>query len=224
MPLGRAFLAAPGIALMAMAGAYAVQRGVADDLAFAASVEMGTWIASRSQPGEATWNWVRQDLERAVEVMDDPVSRELLGVLLAMRSGHPDLTDAAGQHFRAALIARPTSGYTWANLAEVLYQQGHTQTEFESALRRAAEFGPAEPEVQRTVANLGLAVFEEVSGETRRAIDRMVGAGLRRNPPEMLQISGRRGRLDVACRHAQGIQSGAHQTWLQLCQSREATQ
>ena len=223
MSFRRALFAVPAIALMSAASVYAVQRGVADDLAFDSSVEMSTWMASRSQPGEATWNWVREDLERAVLMIGDPVSRELLGVLLAMRSERPDLTDAAGEHFRAALIARPTSGYTWANLAEVLYQQGQTDGPFEAALRRAAEFGPSEPEVQRTVANLGLAVFEQVTGETRTAIDRMVGVGLRRNPPEMLRISGRRGRLDVACRHAQGIQSGAHQTWLQLCQSREAT-
>jgi hypothetical protein len=223
MALGRALVAAPAIALMVAAGTYAVQRGVADDLAFDASVEMGTWISSRSQPGEATWNWVRADLERAAAMISDPVSQELLGVLLLMRHERPDLTSAAGDRFRSALVARPTSGYTWANLAEVLYQQGETGPPFEVALRRAAEFGPSEPEVQRTVANLGLAVFDEVGGETRSAVDRLVGAGLRRNPPEMLQISGRRGRLDVACRHAQGIQSGAHQTWLHLCQSREAT-
>jgi hypothetical protein len=223
MFIGRALVAAPFIAVMTAASAYAVQRGIADDLAFDASVEMGTWVASRSQPGEATWNWVRDDLQRAVDMMADPVSQELLGVLLAMRYDRPDLTGDAGKHFGAALVARPSSGYTWANMAEVLYQQGKTGLAFEAALRRAAEFGPSEPEVQRTVANLGLAVYEEVSGDTRSAIDRLVGAGLRRNPPEMLQISGRRGRLDVACRHAKGIQSGAHQTWLHLCQSREAT-
>jgi hypothetical protein len=223
MNAARVLVATASISLMAAACTYAVQRGVGDDLAFDASVEMGTWIASRSQPGEATWTWVRADLERAVKLMEDPVSQELLGVLLGMRYERPDLIKAAGDHFKAALISRPSSGYTWANLAEVMYQEGETGATFQAALRRAAEFGPSEPEVQRTVANLGLAVYDEVTGDTRSAIDRVVAAGLRRNPPEMLQISGRRGRLDVACRHAHGIQSGAHQQWLQLCQSRETS-
>src|SRR5688572_26280375 len=120
MTLARVLLAAPLIGAIVATGAYAVQRGVADDLAFDASVEMGTWVASRSQPAEATWNWVRDDLQRAVGIMSDPVSQELLGVLLAMRHDRPDLMNAAGEHFTAALVARPSSGYTWANLAEVM--------------------------------------------------------------------------------------------------------
>jgi hypothetical protein len=212
--------ALPVIAMFAFACVYSVKRGTADSLTYDASVEMSTWGAARSQPGEATWNWVRADLDRAVGMVSDPISQELLGVLLAMR---PDLAEMAYRHFVTALAARPTSGFTWANLARISYQRGDTGPSFETALRRSAELGPSEPEVQRTVANLGLAVYGEVRSDTRSAIDRMVAAGLRRNPSEMLQISVRRGRLDVACRYTQGIQSGAHQQWLQLCQSREAT-
>jgi hypothetical protein len=223
MRLARILLAAPVVGTLVVTSVYALKRGASDSLAYDASIEMGTWVAARSQPGEATWNWVRADLDRAVAIRNDPVTQELLGVLLAMRRERPDVAALAGDHFIAALRARPTSGYTWASLAEVFYQQGNTGTAFEVALRRAAEFGPAEPAVQRTVANLGLAVYDEVTPVSRTAIEHMVAAGMRRNPREMLQISERRGRLDVACRQAQGIESAAHRQWLQLCPGREPT-
>jgi Tfp pilus assembly protein PilF len=219
----RMIIAVPVVIALATAANYAVWRGASDDLAYGASIEMATWVSSRSQPGDPTWNWVRSDLERAVSMAKDPTSHELLGALLAMRSERSDLNSMARKHFIEALTTRPTSGNAWANLGDLYYRQGMTGAAFEAALRSAAEFGPSEPQVQRAVGNLGLAVYDEVTADTKSAIERMVRAGLRRNPSEMLQISVRRGRLDVACRHTQGIQSGAHQQWLQLCQSREAT-
>jgi hypothetical protein len=223
MSIPRLLVAAPIAAVLAVAGAYAAQRGAGEEQAYEASVEMSTWTAAASQPSEGTWDSVREKVEQAVDRAGGAAEHELLGNLYARRRERAEFLAAGADHLRTALRLRPSSGYSWASVAQVQYAQGQTDAVFETALRRAAEFGAHEPEVQRAVAHLGLAVWEEVGPGTQAAIERLVAAGMRRNSSEMLQISGRRGRLDVACRHAIKDQSGAHQQWLKLCPSTEAT-
>jgi hypothetical protein len=87
----------------------------------------------------------------------------------------------------------------------------------------ASNLGPYEPEVQQMVSDLGLAMYDEVSPATRAAIERMVGAGMKRNAAEILQIASRRGRLGAACRHLDGEPRPAASKSTQICQSMEAT-
>jgi hypothetical protein len=134
----------------------------------------------------------------------DPTQVELLGLLGSARADDPQYVAEGVNQLLRALVLRPTSPHTWAHLAEARYRLGESGRNLELALQRAAELGPAEPGVQHLVADYGLAVWNEVSPTTQVAIDRMVAAGIRRNPLEMLQISERRGRLEAACRHLTG--------------------
>ena len=215
----------PLLAGLGWASVVAVGLARADNAAFEASREMGVWAAARMQPEPGTVDSVRERLELAQRLSPaDPTTQELLGILFAGRRDSAEYLSKGVVHFTHALQMRPASPYTWANLAEVKYNQGDTGGVFELALGRAAELGPSEPEVQRMVANYGLAVWDEVAPPTRQVIDRMVGAGVRRNPLEMLQISERRGRLAVACRHLVGASRTPDPKWYPLCQSTEATQ
>lgn len=215
------------LAIGAIAGAtglcaMAWDNARADLLMAHASNEMATWT-SREVVGEA-WDWVRDDLDRAA-VLDpgDPAIQELLGLLKSRRHDRADLVGQAVLHFERALELRPVSPYAWAHLAQTLYRLGVTEREFEAALRRAAGMGPSEPQVQRMVADMGLAVWNETSAETRQAVERMVAAGLRRNPPEMLRILERRGRLDVACRRWLDDADLDAKSRQERCESREKT-
>jgi predicted Zn-dependent protease len=213
----------PAVAALGWLAFAAARAGAADAIVYDASREMGTWAASHAQPGEQTWSWVHESLERAVAVIpESPTVHELLGDLEA-RSGRPEYAEKALVHFTRAVELRPTSPYTWADIADLKYRIGDTGAVFERALVRSAELGPAEPEVQQTVADLGLAVWKEAAPETRAAVEEMVAAGLWRNPMEMLQIARRRGRLDVACRHLPDLPRQVDPKWSQLCQSTEAT-
>jgi predicted Zn-dependent protease len=219
----RISVAIPVVAALAWFSAIALRNGSADAIVYGASVEMGTWAASRSAPGHQTWEWVREDLNRAAyRTPDNPTVQELLGVLGARRFDKPEYVKEGAAHFAKAVELRPTSPYSWANIADAKYRLGDTGKQFEAALVRSAYLGPSEAEVQRTVADLGLAVWNEVAPSTRGAIESMVAAGMRRNAPEMLQISGRRGRLDVACRHLASLRT-PNSSWSKLCQSTEAT-
>jgi Flp pilus assembly protein TadD len=217
-------IALPGVVAMAALSANALRAGSADAIVYSASQEMGTWAAARARPGKETIAWVRSELEEALRAEPrDPTIHELLGVLESRSLENAEYQQDAVVHFRKALELRPTAPYTWANLAEVKYRIGDTGREFENALIRASQLGPSEREVQRTVADLGLAVWNEVGPRTQEAVDRTVGAGMRRNPLEMLKIAERRGRLEVACRHVNDIPRRTGSTWGQLCQSTEAT-
>ena len=198
--------------------------GTADVIVYDASVEMSTWAASGTQPAEQTWNWVMGDLERAKRWgPGNPYVYELQGLLDARRVDAPEYLAQSVVHFTRALELRPTSPYDWANIAAAEYRIGDTGAVFERAIVRAAQLGPSEPAVQRTVADYGLAVWNDVAPGTRDAIERAVANGMRRNPKEMLQIAERRGRLAVACPLLPAEPRTLDLKWSQLCQGTEST-
>jgi hypothetical protein len=209
---------------LSLAAVDATRVGASDSLVYAASVEMNAWSASGNAPGTPTWEWVREDLQSAVRATDrSPSAQELLGVLYGRRTDHPEYVPKAIVHLYRALELRPTSPYTWASVAQLKYFQGDTGRDFTYALERAAALGPSEPEVQRVVADYGLAVWDEAQASTRDAITRVVSTGMLRNPKEMLQIADRRGRLGVACRLLPSEPRTLDFKWSQLCQGTEST-
>jgi len=220
---GRILVAAPAVAALLWLAAVSFRAGEAAATVYDAQKEMGTWAASGAPPGPQTLAWVTADLERARSVTPgDPEIEELLGELAGRRIDRPDFRDEALAHFARAIALRPTSPYTWAAVADARYRKGDTGPAFETALRRAAELGPAEPEVQRTVVDLGLATWDEVAPATRETVEKTVTGAMRRDAAEVLQIAGRRGRLAVACRHLADAPRRADAEGLTTC-SREAT-
>jgi len=212
-------ISAAAIAVLGASGVVAVRDGITDTAVNAANIEMSTWNASGVEPGAQTQRWVREDLEQAVaSIPGDPVSHELLGTLAMRNLGNPENAQLAFNQYREALTLRPTSSFTWARLADLRYRTGDTGPQFQDYLRRAAQMGPSDPEIQRAGAFLGLAVYDEISEPTRAAVDRLIESGLRRNALEMMRISERRGRLDVTCRLVEGMASGIDSKSSQFCQ------
>src|SRR5689334_8112621 len=160
----RAGIAIPVALGLALASIAAVDAFRSDRLVRRASAEMGAWVASRSTPADAVWENVRSELDAANAIVPrDPGTLELLGILHSMRRGRPEYGQDAVVYFDQALAVRPSSPYTWANIAEVKYVQGRPAGEIEGALARAAFLGPAEPEIQRIVTDYGLALWDEAT-------------------------------------------------------------
>lgn len=220
----RLAIAAPLVLALGWLSFNTLRVGSADVIVYDASVEMSTWSASGAQPGEQTRSWVMADLERAKRwAPGNPYIYELQGLLDAGRLDAPEYLARSLVHFTHALELRPTSPYDWANIAAAEYRIGDTGAVFERAIVRAAALGPSEPSVQRTVADYGLAVWNDVQPGTRKAIEKAVANGMRRNPKEMLQIAERRGRLAVACRMLPTEPRTLDLKWSQLCQGTEST-
>jgi hypothetical protein len=200
----RLLVVAPILAVFGWGAATAVETVRSDDLVREASVEMSTWDAARSDPSPETWISVRDRFAAGIQIRPDPSSYELLGMLGAMRREDAQRMTEGYSNLVKALEMRPVSPYTWAYLMEAQYRRVEAAGSLELALQRATELGPSEPGVQRIVADYGLAIWPELSPAGQGRVDRMVAAGMRRNPLEMLRISDRRGRLEAACRHAVG--------------------
>lgn len=163
---------------------------------------------------------VRADLERASLLSrTDPVAPELLGVLHLSRAVSPDYGESALEHFRRALVLRPSSPYTWVNVAEARYRVGMTAAPFEAVMLTAWRLGPAEPEVQRVLVDLGLALWEEGSPSLQDSVRGALAAAMRRNPQETLEIVARRGRLEMACPLAVSDKRLAKTKWPERCQN-----
>ncbi len=146
----------PAIATLAVLSVFAARWGVAETLSLSAAREINTWTASGLSPGIDTWLWVREDLQRAERWSpSDPQVAELMGVLHLQRAGRAEFSELALEHFRRALELRPTSPFTWANIAEARYRLGMTQAPFEAILVLTQRLGPSEPETQRLLAELG---------------------------------------------------------------------
>jgi hypothetical protein len=205
--------------------AYALEAGAADSAVFEGALTLREWSGSRLQlPANEGLMGVRDDLLRARAISPrNPAVHELLGLIAARSSERQEYLKEAGIHFVKAIELRPTSPYTWGNLAAVKYRSGEPDRVFEVALRQAFVMGPYEPDVQAMVANYGLAVWSELEPQTRAAVEASVSAGMKRNSLEMLQIAERRGRLNIPCRHLAGSSRQADSKWFQLCQSMEAT-
>lgn len=217
----RLFIAVAGSVVAAWAGYEAVRLGVAGIAAENASRELSRPMR---EGVVLAGSWWHGDVARtAREVPNDPTVREVNALVIARSTNDPGELAQVQQELVAAIEARPGSGYTWANLAELKYRMGDTGPVFEKALAHAVALAPYEPEVQGTVAEYGLAVIDEVGPQARAAIERAVAAAMKRNATETLQIAARRGRLGVACRHLDGVPRPAASKWTQLCQSMEAT-
>jgi hypothetical protein len=215
--VARVVSAAPLIAGLAIIAAAAIKLGTADALVFSATREISHW--SRVAPDQAAETRVLDDLQQAISgVEGDPTAHEMLGLLAARHLGDPERQKQAFAEFTRALELRPTSPYTWIHIAETSYRVGDTGPRFEMALGKSVELGAADPEIQNLVAFLGLAVYDELGPATRAAVDRMIQAGWRRDPAEMMRISTRRGRLDVTCRLTQGMSARVDPKVSQRCQ------
>jgi hypothetical protein len=222
--MGRFFSAVPLLLLLTWFSVIALQTLRADARLREGNREVQAWAAGGLRPSPETWQAVYDELQASARIVrSNPVTFELMGHMASRRTDSAEYMQESVVHFARALELRPLSPYTWASIAEAKYLQGDTKGLFEVAIGKAVELGPAEPGVQRLVTNYGLAAWEEVTESTRKNVDRMIGAGVRRSPPEMLTIAGRRGRLQTACRHLENYSRTADPKWLQLCQSTEAT-
>jgi hypothetical protein len=212
------------LAALAWLGLSAVPLARGDSVSFDARQALDEVIAGRSSLTDARITEMHDALQAVRSGSpNDPTIPELMGVLDVRRSDSWRYAKEIDEHFLRAIELRPSSAYTWAAIAGQRYRAGDTGPGFEKVLLNAAALGPNEPAVQSTVVNFGLAVWDDLSGPARAATEGMLARGMNRNPSEMLQISERRGRLAMACRHLDGRPRQVDARWIETCQRMEAT-
>lgn len=215
----RFLVAIPILAVLLGLTIWAFKLGESETLAYEVTEQLASWQRPGKSPGLEAWLRARDELRSAQRLSrKSGAVEELLGLIHAQRRSNPDFQQIALEHFTTALTLRPSSPYTWASIADVRYRLGATTDDFERILTTAADLGPNEPEVQRLVADLGFALWDEVSPSTRTAVLRSLKSGMRRNPLEMLKISERRGRLSLACAEVPSAARSPVPQWAKLCE------
>src|SRR5204862_10585 len=123
------------------------------------------------------WLLAQSRLEKALRLNPgDPGVAEDLGRLHEIRArGAPsavskaELQRALG-YFKISAAARPTSPYTWANIAFAQSRLGVIDADFYRAIDNAALLGPWEPEVQLTLADIGFRYWDRMPKSARATI------------------------------------------------------
>lgn len=85
---------------------------------------------------------------------------------------------AAAELHRHALRIRPRWPYSWANLALVKSSMAEIDTEFDTALRNASQFGPWEMPVQLTTIQAGAMSWQSLALKQQRSVASVVDRGL----------------------------------------------
>ena len=199
--------------------AFVAGRTALADLYFSrANRVLNQWTAARAAPSVEQWASVRNVMLDALSLdSGNPRILDSLGRVSRWGAAIPErpnqeraaLRADALRYFRASLDRRPTSAFTWANLALEKFSLGEYDEEFEHAIRMASFFGPWLSSVQLAVANAGLgAWYYLVEKDTRDAVRETVTRGLTWSDTEprhgghaghLLQIATHYRREEVVC-------------------------
>ncbi|MBL8515142.1 MAG: hypothetical protein JNJ55_14205 [Betaproteobacteria bacterium] len=195
-------------AILLLAAWMALRMGAASWTAEDTEQDLTTWDKRTNDTGlpptQAEWRAAVNDLQTAIARNPrDPHLKELESRLLALtiRKGE-GVTNRQFESIapleRAAAL-RPTSPYTWANLAWALYVNGKVDARFYTVLERVVDTGPFEREALFVVIDLGLAIWDTAPKSTQRAIDTALKNADRREALTIAAIAQRRRKLEQVC-------------------------
>jgi hypothetical protein len=157
----------------------ATSWGLADLYAGLARYDIKKWQTANKAPDRAQWHKALARLETALRrEPGSPQILENMGRLYTWRALVPGSTagevtgaqQTAADYYRKSLVQRPTSPYTWANLALTKYSLEETDDEFMHAIRQAVFLGPWEPDVQILVADAGLGAWWKLPAEVQAVV------------------------------------------------------
>lgn len=109
------------------------------------------------------------------------------------------LLESAAADYRASLAVRPLWPYGWSNLLSVKDKLGQVDSEFRTAMNRAAETGPWEPRVQLQIIGSGIRHWDRLGSGQRDLIKRVSADGLKTRPREVFGLVRSFGRPDLVC-------------------------
>jgi hypothetical protein len=117
-----------------------------------------------------------------------------------------ELLEAAADDFRAALKSRPLWPYSWARLLDAKDRLDQVDSEFRHALRRSAETGPWEPQVQLQVIRTGIRHWQALGSADRRLVQTKIEHALKVQPREVFETVRFYARPDLVC-SLEGLQT-----------------
>ena len=192
-----------GLVLLASAASlyYGLRAAWADSLSMQSRWQIGLWQNGRAPlPGITEWAGVRNDLVAAQRwTPEDPQLHDYLGYLYGLRATHsravPELEkamlDASIDYFRKAVVARPMSPYSWANLSLALHLKGGQDDALWQAWERGLQYGNREAGVQRMLTEVGFARWNEAGSVRQAKLVAMIDSARPHSKGDLLAIAKR---------------------------------
>jgi hypothetical protein len=156
---------------------------VADLASVSANVWMRGWEEQGYLSDPAQWDaaYRRLSLARRLNPLSAAYSADM-GLLMDWKSLRQSPESAkfaayrarASQFYGEAIGKRPSWGYAWARYAESQLLLGNQGYEFLQALEKAILLAPWEPGVQRKVAWMGLATWDELPERLRVVVKKSI--------------------------------------------------
>jgi len=178
---------------------FAVSAAFSDAASLQARWQISQWqTGGQLKPKPAELGRVRNDLMAALRwTPGDPQIHESLGYLSGVRAANaqaiPELEEAMLDEsiadYRMAISLRPMSAYAWANLALALHLKGERQDVLWPAYDRAYRYGNREAGVERILAEVGFAHWDEVGAERQGQLLRMIDAAYPHARGDLLKIA-----------------------------------
>jgi hypothetical protein len=173
-------------ARLALLGASAAKRTPQEgELVFAATALSQSLALEPSNP-----HFVEQSARvlemRALRVLPgDPAARQFLRRAL--------------EQYRAAALMRPGSPFVWVGIATIKLRLTELDYEFFGALQRADRLGRWEPEVQRSIAGIGLSGWELLPRTVKRQVLEAMERGMARQGAEMRRLAAQHPNFAALC-------------------------
>lgn len=195
------------ILILGLLAAEAGKAGLASFYVQSGRQVVGVWMDSRRLPRQDEWMAAMAHVSDALRFAPDGAwPLEEMGGLQLQRvriAADPPIGEAAARaarvFFRRALRERPTSPFAWANLALAKLYLGEADSELVDALAHSRELGPWEPEVQQTVAFVGLAVWHQLDADGRAMIVQTMERLVLKDPGRAVEIGAAFNRPDLIC-------------------------
>ncbi|MBL8519116.1 MAG: hypothetical protein JNK75_00460 [Betaproteobacteria bacterium] len=194
--------------LLLLAAWHALRLGSASWMSQELDKDLNQWAQRTDQTGLpptlAEWQGAMDDLKSALaRDPNDPslaeIEARLLSLIVRTGDGVTSRQQEAIPALERAVALRPTSPYSWANLAAALYGAGQVNARFHAALQNAVAYGPYEREALFVVIDLGLALGETAPESTVLAVQTALKSADRREAPIVASIAQRRGKLELVC-------------------------
>jgi hypothetical protein len=219
-PIVRWAVVIVALPLLAWGGYWAARMGEADASWGHEAIRLADWQQMRYLPRLEERIAMQAVLERAARLSPaNPSIPESLGLLQLQSGSHPENAVLALEHFAIALENRPGSPYTWANIAEARAIVRLPDAEVLAPLMTAWRQGPSEPEVQRTMVDLGLGMFDRANPDLQGIVKTAMANAMRRSPYRTLPIAFRHNRLDLACPYVPGDKRLEKTVWPRRCKN-----
>ncbi len=204
----RALIALLGIAVLSWAAYEAGRRGFADWVSLRARFQVASWAQKRTVPSQEQWQRAVDALGAAQKLApEDPSLHDHLGAAYELASAALDpkgrwnvYTEFALLHFQQAAARRPTSPYSWASIAMMKYRLGRVDEELFQALALAMRLGPWEPQVQITVSDLGLALWDRLDTHQKGEMRENWRRTAVRQADQLAKLAIARKRVDLLCK------------------------